>query len=187
MSIPGAFLFVFLAIVRVAGIIRGGFNLLGVLLFGQASLAALLMVFRRPTGLAAPKWVQAGAWLSAILPLLFSTASESIWQGLLPIPGLVLTLWALVSLGTTFGIAPAYRGLVTTGPYHWLRHPMYAGELLSLLGAFLGAPLPWNLIILLVFTASILWRISREESILNRNGYAAYASIVRWRLVPRVW
>jgi len=187
MSIPGAFLFVFLAIVRVAGIVRGGFNLLGVLLFAQASLAALLMVFRRPAHQEAPKWVQAVAWVSAILPMLFSTPSQSIWKGFLPVPGLALNLWSLVSLGIAFGIAPAYRGLVTTGPYHWLRHPMYAGELLSLAGAFLAAPQVWNLVVLLVFAVSILWRINREENILNRNGYPAYASAVRWRLVPGIW
>ena len=103
------------------------------------------------------------------------------------IPGLVLSLWALVSLGTSFGIAPALRGLVTTGPYHWLRHPMYAGELLSLLEAAIAVPSGMNLALLGIFAASILWRIEREERILNRNGYRAYATVVRWRLVPGVW
>jgi len=187
MSIPGAFLFVLLAMVRIVGILDGGFTLLGALLFAQASLAALLMIFRRTGRLVAPKWVQMASWLSAILPMLFFTPARPAWQGLLPVPGLALNVWALAALGTAFGISPAYRGLVTSGPYRWLRHPMYAGELLSLTGAFAAAALPLNLAILLAFTASILWRIGWEERILKCNGYPGYANIVRWRLVPGIW
>ena len=130
----------------------------------------------------------AGAWLSAILPLLFSVPSSvTLWQGLLPVPGLVLNLWALASLGTAFGISPARRGLVMEGPYRRIRHPMYAGELLSLIGGLLGAFQPWNVVVLLVFAVSLVWRITWEEKILNLNGYMAYAALVRWRLVPGIW
>ena len=188
MSIVGAFLLAFLAIVRVAWMLRWGVTLLGVLLFVQAGLGALLMIFRRSTGITAPKWVEAGAWLSAILPLLFSVPSSvTLWQGLLPVPGLVLNLWALASLGTAFGISPARRGLVMEGPYRRIRHPMYAGELLSLIGGLWGAFQPWNIVVLLIFTVSLVWRIIWEEKILNRNGYAVYAALVRWRLVPGIW
>jgi len=128
MSVIGAFLLVLLAIVRAAWIIRQGVSLLAVLLFVQAGLAALLMIFRRSAHATAPKWVEAAAWLSAYLPLFFFVQSPGlIWQGLLPVPGLALNLWALAALGTAFGISPARRGLVTEGPYHRLRHPMYGG------------------------------------------------------------
>ena len=188
MSVIGAFLLVILAIVRVAWIVRQGLSLLAVLLFAQAGLAALLMIFRRSTHITAPVWVEAIAWLSACLPLFFFVPSSgSLWQGLLPVPGLALNLWALASLGTAFGISPAQRGLVTEGPYHWLRHPMYAGELLSLIGGLVAAFRLWNLVILLVFSASLIWRISREEQILGSSGYPAYARHVRWRLVPGIW
>ena len=73
------------------------------------------------------------------------------------------------------------------GPYHWLRHPMYAGELFSLVGGLVAAFRPWNLVILLVFTASLIWRISREEQILHQCGYPIYARHVRWRIVPGIW
>jgi len=188
MSVIGAFLLVILAIVRAAWIVRQGLSLLAVLLFAQAGLAALLMIFRRSANIAAPKWVEAVAWLSACLPLFFFVPpSGSFWQGLLPVPGLALNLWALASLGTAFGISPARRGLVTEGPYHWLRHPMYAGELFSLIGGLVATFKLWNLVILLVFSASLIWRISREEQILGSNGYPAYARHVRWRLVPGIW
>jgi len=188
MSIIGAFLLVILAIVRIAWIVRQGLSLLAVMLFAQAGLAALLMIFRRSAKATAPKWVEAIAWLSASLPLLFFVPSSgSLWQGLLPVPGLALNLWALAALGTAFGISPAQRGLVTEGPYHWLRHPMYAGELLSLMGGLVAAFRIWNLVILLVFTASVVWRISQEELILSSSGYPAYTRHVRWRLVPGIW
>ena len=188
MSIIGAFLLVVLAIVRIAWIVRQGLSLLAILLFAQAGLAALLMIFRRSTHVTAPKWVEAGAWLSACLPLVFFVPSPgSLWQGLLPVPGLALNLWALAALGTAFGISPAQRGLVTDGPYHWLRHPMYAGELLSLVGGLLAAFRVWNLVILLIFSASLIWRICQEEQILHLCGYPVYARHVRWRLVPGIW
>jgi hypothetical protein len=187
MSIAGAFLFIFLAILRLARMLQGELSLLGAMLFCQASLAALLMIFRRPVAFAPPVWVQALAWVSASLPLLMHTPARSPWQGLLPLPGLILNLWGLTCLGTAFGIAPAERGLVTAGPYRWLRHPMYAGELLSLVGAGAAAPSSWNLSLLLIFIASVLWRIDLEEHILDCNGYTAYAAVVRWRLLPGVW
>jgi len=188
MSVIGAFLLVILAIVRIAWIVQQGVSLLAVMLFAQAGLAALLMIFRRSANATAPFWVEAIAWLSACLPLLFFVPSSGpLWQGLLPVPGLALNLWALASLGTAFGISPAQRGLVTEGPYHWLRHPMYAGELLSLVGGLVAAFRLWNLLILLVFTASLIWRIGREEQILVSSGYPAYARHVRWRLVPGIW
>jgi protein-S-isoprenylcysteine O-methyltransferase Ste14 len=188
MSVIGAFFLVVLAIVRIVWIVRQGVSLLAVMLFSQAGLAAMLMIFRRSTHVTAPVWVQAIAWLSACLPLFFFVPeSVSLWQGLLPVPGLALNLWALAALGTAFGISPAQRGLVTEGPYHWLRHPMYAGELLSLIGGLVAAFRVWNLALLLVFTASLIWRITREEQILGSSGYPAYARHIRWRLVPGIW
>jgi protein-S-isoprenylcysteine O-methyltransferase Ste14 len=188
MSVIGAFLLVLLAIVRVAWIVRQGVSLLAVLLFAQAGLAALFMIFRRSACISAPVWVETVAWLSACLPLLFFIPSSlPLWQGLLPVPGLALNLWALATLGTAFGISPAQRGLVTEGPYHWLRHPMYAGELLSLMGGLVAAFRVWNLAILLIFTASLIWRVNREEQILGSSGYPTYARYVRWRLVPGIW
>ena len=188
MSVIGAFLLVILAIARIAWIVRQGLSLLAILLFAQAGLAALLMIFRRSANAAAPVWVEAMAWLSACLPLVFFVPpSGSLWQGLLPVPGLALNLWALAALGTAFGIAPAQRGLVTEGPYHWLRHPMYVGELLSLMGGLGAAFRLWNLVLLLVFSASLIWRINREELILDRSGYPAYSRHVKWRLMPGIW
>jgi protein-S-isoprenylcysteine O-methyltransferase Ste14 len=103
----------------------------------------------------------------------------------LAIAGLALAAWGLLSLGKSFGIAPADRGLVLHGPYQYLRHPVYAGELLAVLGAIAGRWSVWNLAILLVLLLSVLARICWEERALS--GYGGYARQVRWRLLPGIW
>jgi len=90
-------------------------------------------------------------------------------------------------MGKAFGIAPAHRGLVMSGPYRYIRHPMYAGELLSLVGTLFAYPGLRNTLVIVIFTASLLWRIFQEEKILGRNGYRHYANLVKWRLVPGIW
>lgn len=78
---------------------------------------------------------------------------------------------------------------VSTGPYHYVRHPMYA----SALFLFLGTPLllgSWYglLLVLIVIPASAV-RAVREERVLRAElpGYAAYMAQVKYRLIPYVW
>ncbi len=183
MSIFGAFFFAFLMIVRIAQLIGGGVDLLGVLLAGQAGMTAFYMIFRRKASNAARLPDQILAWVSAILPLAMQTMREE-W-GWLAAPGLFLVLWSMLSLGSSFSIAPAARRLVIRGPYRFIRHPMYAGEILSLSGAYIASLAPWNLCVLAVFIASIYMRIVAEETLFKN--YSIYAHSVKWRLVPGVW
>jgi protein-S-isoprenylcysteine O-methyltransferase Ste14 len=79
--------------------------------------------------------------------------------------------------------------VIDTGPYAYVRHPMYAAAI----WLFVGMPLAlgsWRSIGLLVlFTPVLLWRLLDEEKILQRDlpGYAEYMRRVRFRLVPFVW
>jgi protein-S-isoprenylcysteine O-methyltransferase Ste14 len=79
--------------------------------------------------------------------------------------------------------------VITTGPYAFVRHPMYAGALLQ----FAGVPLllgSWlGLALAPVLFATLLPRIAIEEQALRDNlpGYADYAARVRWRLVPGIY
>ena len=184
MNIVGSFFFAFLLVVRLAQMNQSGIDLLGVLLAIQSGLAAFWMIFRRKPSAEAHGIAQLLAWLSAIVPLAMQT-SENAKLSWLSVPGLLVMLWAFWSLGASFAIAPAARRLVISGPYRFLRHPMYAGELFSLLGFCIGSPLLWNWIVLLVFALSIGYRISQEERLLKR--YAVYAYFVKWRLMPGVW
>jgi len=184
-NIFGALLFAFLTVVRLAQIFRNGVDLPGVLLAIQAGMVVFLIVYRRPASQAARPNVQALARLSAIVPLAMQTSEDASMSGWLSVPGLLMMLWALWSLGTSFSISPAARKLVLRGPYRFIRHPMYAGEIFSLLGLCVGSPLLWNWIVLMVFALSIWYRISQEESLLKR--YSVYAYFVKWRLLPGVW
>ncbi len=184
MNILGSFCFVFLLIVRLAQMTQSGIDLLSILLAMQAGLATFWMVFRRKSSGESYWTVQLLAWFSAIIPLTMRT-SENVVLSWLSVPGLLVMLWAFWSLGSSFSIAPAARRLIISGPYRYLRHPMYAGELFSLVGFCVGSPLLWNWIVLLVFALSIGYRISKEERLLKR--YAVYAYFVKWRLMPGVW
>jgi protein-S-isoprenylcysteine O-methyltransferase Ste14 len=79
--------------------------------------------------------------------------------------------------------------VIDTGPYAYVRHPMYAGAL----WLFVGMPLAlgsWLTICLVPLIMPVLfWRLLDEEKILRRDlpGYSEYASRVRDRLVPHVW
>jgi protein-S-isoprenylcysteine O-methyltransferase Ste14 len=155
------------------------------LLSAQSGLIAWLLFTRRAQTVEA-SWMQTiVAWLSALVPLVLAIHHQTLLGQALISLGLLLVLWALSTLGRSFGIAPADRSLVESGPYNYVRHPMYLGELLSLAGAVSGDPSLYNLILIHILLVTLLMRLRWEERILS--GYASYARRVRWRLLPGIW
>jgi protein-S-isoprenylcysteine O-methyltransferase Ste14 len=79
--------------------------------------------------------------------------------------------------------------VITTGPYALVRHPMYAGAFLYLLGMPLALGSYWGLLVLVPMTAAVIWRLFDEEDLLARGlpGYADYQRSVRWRLIPGIF
>jgi protein-S-isoprenylcysteine O-methyltransferase Ste14 len=79
--------------------------------------------------------------------------------------------------------------VIATGPYAVVRHPMYAGALLYLLGTPLALGSYWGLVVFGAVLPLLLWRLFDEERFLCRNlpGYTEYRKRVRHRLVPFVW
>jgi protein-S-isoprenylcysteine O-methyltransferase Ste14 len=79
--------------------------------------------------------------------------------------------------------------VVTTGPYRYVRHPMYAGAILMFVGIPLLLGSGYGLALAPIWVALLAWRISMEERTLKEklNGYGAYAMRVRYRLVPGIW
>ena len=79
--------------------------------------------------------------------------------------------------------------VITTGPYAIVRHPMYIGAIIMLLGVPLALGSFWGeLAVILIFLVIIL-RLLDEETYLEKNlsGYKAYKNKVKCRLVPFIW
>ena len=79
--------------------------------------------------------------------------------------------------------------VVATGPYTFVRHPMYASASLYLLGTPLALDSYWGLLAFAVMLPFLIWRLCDEEKILAENlpGYGEYQQRGRYRLVPMIW
>ena len=79
--------------------------------------------------------------------------------------------------------------VIDTGPYAYVRHPMYAGALLYLIGMPLLLGSVYGLLLVPAFVVGISVRAVFEERLLQRDlpGYAAYMKRVRYRLIPKLW
>ena len=163
-------------------------RLLGLGLMMFYTLVAVFFLLRVPNRKQCVWWETALAVGGTFLPIGLLRSVESgpklageILQSL-ALLGMIL---ALISLGRSFGIAPADRGLVTSGLYRWMRHPLYAMETVFYVGFLIANPAWRNLVGLLLCLVVHVIRIQREERILS--GYQSYAGRVRWRLLPLVW
>ena len=99
-----------------------------------------------------------------------------------------LSLVSLLTIGRFFGIRPALRGLVTKGPYKFVRHPIYLSYVVADIGYNVQE---WNsvtLLLVLIGWASLIYRVRAEERVLSQHaGWPAYIALVRYRLFPGIW
>jgi protein-S-isoprenylcysteine O-methyltransferase Ste14 len=161
---------------------------------GALHLAVALSLLRRSrvrkrsvwstTALCLPAFVIAGFALSLGAPLdRWSLESQILFLG-----GTLLTVSAFAALGPSFAIFPAVRELVVSGPYRWIRHPAYAGEVLMIAACVLSRPDPLAVTVLGLALPLVALRIRTEEKLLlELEGYRSYAERVRARLVPGIW
>jgi len=79
--------------------------------------------------------------------------------------------------------------VVTTGPYRWVRHPMYMGMLLSIPGSVLILGSAWAFVPAGLGLVAVVVRTALEDRTLRRElaGYEEYAKQTRYRLIPGVW
>jgi protein-S-isoprenylcysteine O-methyltransferase Ste14 len=99
--------------------------------------------------------------------------------------GLMIVVGGKASLGRSFGLIPANRGVVSTGLYRFVRHPIYLGYLLTHVGFVVANPLNWNWAILLAADAALMKRAVLEERTLAQDpAYVSYMQRTRWRVVP---
>ena len=83
----------------------------------------------------------------------------------------------------------AGQKLVSTGLYAVVRHPMYTGTVIMMLGIPLALGSYWGLVFVIPGLIGLAVRIGDEEQLLKQelDGYSDYAHRVRYRLVPYVW
>ena len=157
-------------------------------LLGEVLAVALLLLNRRgdtasdiyPVAIA---FIGTGAAL-LVVPQGVRLISDPISLALI-VSGSAVSLAAKAFLGRSFGMVAANRGVKDNGIYRFVRHPMYLGYMLSHLGFVLVFFSAANVAIYTVVWACFWLRAKEEEKILLRDPeYQAYASKVRFRLVP---
>jgi protein-S-isoprenylcysteine O-methyltransferase Ste14 len=79
--------------------------------------------------------------------------------------------------------------VITTGPYAIVRHPMYSGSFLYMIGIPLALGSWWGLVVPLVGLFTTPWRLFDEEHMLEQGlpGYKEYEQKVRYRIAPYLW
>lgn len=111
---------------------------------------------------------------------------------LLECAGIALAAWALWTLRVSPpNVLPDVRAsatLVRTGPFRWIRHPLYSGLLLACGALVLDAPAPLRVVTWLLLAATLVVKLRYEERLLDAAfpDYAAYKLETR-RLIPYVW
>jgi protein-S-isoprenylcysteine O-methyltransferase Ste14 len=83
----------------------------------------------------------------------------------------------------------ANQTVIDSGPYAYVRHPMYAAAIWLFVGIPLALGSWWSIGLIVLVVPVLLWRLLDEERILDRDlpGYTEYKQRVRYRLIPYVW
>jgi protein-S-isoprenylcysteine O-methyltransferase Ste14 len=148
------------------------------------------------------KIIQSLATIGFIAVIVFPAVDHRFGWSSVPLP-VALAGDALVTLGlliiffvfkentftsSVIEVDPEQR-VIATGPYALVRHPMYVGALVMLLGVPLALGSWWGLFMVIPITLVIVWRLVDEEKFLVKNlsRYSEYQNKVRYRLVPFIW
>jgi protein-S-isoprenylcysteine O-methyltransferase Ste14 len=186
-------LFTLLSINILHDFMRTG-RITGLLLLVSESLVIVLTVVRRPAQLVdRSMWAALVTTISLVGPPLLWPSNEG---GLVPdvvtavasALGLVLVVVGKLTLGRSFGLVPANRGVVIRGPYAFVRHPIYSGYLITHLAFLIAHPRLWNVIVVATADTALIARALVEERVLGGDvQYRRYCQRVGWHLVPGVF
>lgn len=165
-----------------------------ILLF--ATLLIYLLLRRHPpisgSGGFFPRFAAlAGTYLSTALIALPQLPAMSVWVQvgtLLTLMGTAFAVYALISLGRSISIMAEARALVTSGPYRVVRHPLYLGEQVALIGLMLQFFSYWAVALMAFQFTFQIYRMRYEERLLKRTfpEYGAY-SAKTYRLIPLIY
>lgn len=123
-------------------------------------------------------WSTVPAWVSVLGDVLVAV-------------GLTLAMMVVVQnnyAGATVTVE-AGQQLASGGLYRFVRHPMYVGNVVMMVGMPLALGSYWGVLFVVPNVAVLIFRILDEEKLLIQQlpGYREYAQRVRYRLVPNVW
>lgn len=104
------------------------------------------------------------------------------------ISGTMFAIWTTLTLARSISIMPQARNLVTSGPYAFVRHPLYLGEFVVLFGLALQHSMPWGMLLLGVQSIFQFARMKNEEYVLARAfpNYEDYRARTA-RLLPGIY
>jgi protein-S-isoprenylcysteine O-methyltransferase Ste14 len=101
--------------------------------------------------------------------------------------GVTLTQVSRIYMGRSFGVLPANRGIVSKGPFRWVRHPIYFGWLILSIGYAMSFASERNVVLIAMTLPFMVWRIGQEEKHLTADPeYRRYMDRVRYRLWPGI-
>lgn len=106
--------------------------------------------------------------------------------------GIGFAIWARRHLGKNWSSHPAVKEgheLVTTGPYRFIRHPIYTGMLTAIIGSELASFSPVWFFFFIVMGTTILYRVPVEERMMLQTfpgEYPAYKESTN-ALIPFIW
>ena len=159
------------------------------------TILGLLIMMRPPARAQATSWLPKGAaFVGTYLPWSITffgradAASLNILSFACVMTGIIMMLVTIRHLGRSFSLVPQAHSVVQSGPYRWIRHPLYVAEEIAILGAVLQFLSPATVAILVMHVVIQICRIRYEENLLRGTcpEYAAY-EVGRWRVIPHVW
>ena len=112
----------------------------------------------------------------SLLPRAPVTAGRQLAADVLLAGGTAWAVWSLRSLGRNLSVLAQAREVADRGPYRFVRHPLYTGELVSTFGLALAAGTPAAFACWLGLVGLQVYRALREEQVLSQAlpGYRAY-------------
>ncbi len=186
-------LFTMLSVNILADFMRTG-RLTGLLLLTSETLVVVLTIMRRRATFVNRSFAAGLVTVVSVIgpPILrasdASALAPDVVTTLLSAVGLAIAVVGKLSLGRSFGLVPANRGVVVRGPYNLVRHPIYAGYLITHLAFLAQYPTVWNISILLIADTALVVRALMEERVLSADAaYQGYCQRVSWHLVPGVF
>ena len=166
----------------------------GLLLLASETLVVVFTIFRRSAAIV-DRSVEARVLTTVSLlgpplvrPALVAPLAPEVLTVVLSAVGLLVVIGGKLSLGRSFGLIPANRGIVSTGLYRLVLHQIYMRYLITHTAFAFANPTVWNFAVLIGADIALMARAVCEERTLARDAaYREYQQVVRWRVVPGIF